>query len=234
MPVPAPATAELLKDVPIAASDEPGELTTPTGAALLTTLAAGFGPIPRMTIKAIGYGAGTREGQTRPNVLRVLIGEAVDEAGQTMDDTCAVDEITVLETHLDDATPQLIAYCMERLLGEGALDVYSVPIHMKKSRSGVLVTVLCEHDQVASMERILFTETTTFGIRRHAVRRTKLRRRHEPVTTPYGVIRMKIGGGPTAVTATPEYEDCKAAATTHHVPLRKVIAAANAAWAGRV
>jgi uncharacterized protein (DUF111 family) len=167
-------------------------------------------------------------------VLRVLIGEAVDEAGQTMDNTCAVDEITVLETHLDDATPQLIAYCTERLLEEGALDVYSVPIHMKKSRSGVMLTVLCGHHQVAAMERILFAETTTFGIRRHAVRRTKLRRRHEPVTTPYGVIRMKVGGCQGTVTATPEFEDCKAAATTHDVPLRKLVAAANAAWAGRV
>lgn len=222
MPVPAPATAELLKGVPLAACDEVGELVTPTAAAVLTTLADGFGPLPPMTIEAIGYGAGTRDGKTRPNVLRVLIGQ--------MGGSEEVDEVTVLETNLDDASPELVGHCMERLLQEGALDVYALPIHMKKSRSGVMLTVLCEPHRAAAMERIVFAETTTFGIRRHNVIRTKMRRRHETVATPYGELRMKVGERDGVVTASPEYEDCKAAAERHGVALRDVVAAVHAAW----
>lgn len=225
MPVPAPATAELLKGVPIAVCDEVGEMTTPTAAAVLTTLASGFGPLPAMTLKAIGYGAGTREGQKRANVLRVLIGEATEDGD--------ADEIAVLETNLDDASPELVGHCIERLLNEGALDVYAVPIHMKKSRSGVVLTVLCPHHQVPVMERILFAETTTFGVRRHSVARVKMRRRHETVTTPYGDVQMKVGERSGVVTASPEFEDCRAAALKHGVSLREVIAAANASWAAR-
>lgn len=225
MPIPAPATAELLKGVPLAACDEVGELITPTAAAVLTTLASEFGPLPAMTVTAIGYGAGTRDGKKRPNVLRVLIGR---EAGDG-----DADEIAVLETNLDDASPELVGHCIERLFDAGALDVYAVPIHMKKSRSGVVLTVLCGHDQVAGMERILFAETTTFGIRRHSVARAKMRRRHETVLTPFGEVGMKIGERDGAVTVSPEYEDCKEAAQKHSVPLREVIAAANVAWAGK-
>jgi uncharacterized protein (TIGR00299 family) protein len=225
MPVPAPATAELLRGVPLSACDEPGELTTPTAAAVLTTLATGFGPLPSMTVTAIGYGAGTRDGQRVPNVLRVMIGETTDDP-----DT---DAITVLETNLDDATPELVAHCMERLLSQGALDVYAVPIHMKKSRVGVMLTVLCSHDQAAAMEAILFAETTTFGVRRQSVTRTIMRRRHETVTTPFGDLRVKIGERGGVVTVSPEYEDCKAAARKHKTALREVIAAANAAWAAK-
>ncbi len=227
MPVPAPAAAELLKGIPIASCDEVGEMTTPTAAAVLTTLANDFGPLPNVTLSDIGYGAGTREGRTRPNLLRVLLGEAADH------DEADADEITVLETNLDDASPELVGHCTERLLDEGALDVYAVPIHMKKSRSGVVLTVLCQHHQVPAMERILFAETTTFGIRRHSVTRTKMQRRHEAVTTPFGQVRMKVGTRGGVETVSPEYEDCKAAAAKHGVPLRDVIAAANAAWAGR-
>ncbi len=225
MPVPAPATAELLKGVPLASSEEPGELTTPTGAAILTTLAGRFGPLPPMTLKSVGYGAGTREGLTRPNVLRVLVGEPTYPGD--------ADEIIVLETNLDDASPQLIAHGMERLLVEGALEVYAVPIQMKKSRTGVLLTVLCDPARVSVMEGVLFRETTTFGIRRHAATRTKLRRRHETVSTPYGNVRMKVGTADGVVTASPEFEDCKTAAQTHQVAVREVMAAANAAWASR-
>jgi uncharacterized protein (TIGR00299 family) protein len=225
MPVPAPATAELLKGVPLAESDEVGELVTPTAAALLTTLAHKFGPIPAMMVSSIGYGAGTREGVRVPNLLRVLTGRPTD-AGET-------DRITVLETNLDDASPELIGHCMERLLNEGALDVFAVPIHMKKSRTGVVLTVLCGPGRVAVMERILFAETTTFGIRRYQVDRTKMVRRHETVATPFGDIRMKIGLRNGITTVSPEYEDCKAAAHEHGVALRDVIAAANQAWAAR-
>ena len=225
MPVPAPATAELLKGVPLARSDELGELTTP--AAVLTTLAEGFGPRPEMTIRSIGCGAGTREGARLPNLLRVLVGEtAGPAAGET-------DEIAVLETNLDDLSAEIVGHCMGRLLDEGALDVYAVPIQMKKSRTGVLLTVLCGLDRVRVMERILFAETTTFGLRRGRVERVKMRRRHETISTAFGGIRMKIGEWEDVVTASPEYEDCRAAAQAHGVPLRAVVAAANATWSTR-
>ena len=223
LPIPAPATARLLQGVPIAACNEVGELTTPTAAAVLTTLASGFGPIPEMTLTAVGYGAGAREGGGRPNVLRVLLGQA---AGDQSD----VDQIVMLETNLDDASPEMIGYCTERLFNEGALDVYAVPIQMKKGRPGVVLTVLCGVTKASAMERVLFVETTTFGVRRRTVERTKLRRRLETVTTRFGDIRMKIGEREGVVTASPEYEDCKAAAVKHGVALREVIAAANAAW----
>ncbi len=226
LPIPAPATARLLQGVPLAACDEVGELTTPTAAAVLTTLSSAFGPIPPMTLTAVGYGAGSREGRIRPNVLRVLLGEGVEEGGD-------VDQVVALETNLDDASPELIGYCTERLLGEGALDVYSVPIQMKKQRPGVVLTVLCEIGKVSAMERILFAETTTFGIRRRTVERTKLQRRFVAIATPFGDIRMKVGEREGVVTASPEFEDCRAAALKHGVTLREVIAAANAAWARR-
>ncbi|UCC30387.1 MAG: nickel pincer cofactor biosynthesis protein LarC [Phycisphaerales bacterium] len=225
MPVPAPATSELLKGVPIAACDEAGELITPTGAAILTTLAAEFGPLPAMTVDSIGYGAGTREGHRRPNVLRVLIGETTRNGD--------ADEIAVLETNLDDASPEVVGHCMERLLTEGALDVYAVPIHMKKSRTGVVLTVLCEPGRAEAMQRLLFAETTTFGVRRHNAARVKMSRRHVTVNTPFGDIRVKVGERNGVVTASPEFGDCRAAAEKHNVPLREVITAANAAWSAK-
>lgn len=226
LPVPAPATAKLLEGVPISSCDEIGELTTPTGAAILTTLAHHFGPLPSMTLKTLGYGAGMREGRGRPNVLRVILGESADEAND-------VDQIAVLETNLDDATPQVVGHCMEKLMAAGALDVYVVPIHMKKWRTGILLTVLCTLEQSATMERILFTETPTFGIRARIVRRLILKRRLEMVATQFGDIRMKVGERDGVVTASPEFEDCRAAALKHGVALREVIAAANAVWARR-
>ncbi len=227
IPIPAPATIELLKGVPVAATEETGELTTPTAAALLATLADGFGPLPAMTLRSIGYGAGSRETAHRPNVVRVFVGTPADDA------TGDTDEVCVLETNLDDASPEIVGHCMARLLEKGALDVYAVPIHMKKSRTGVVLTVLCEPARVAEMEQVLFAETTTFGIRRHNAMRAKLRRRFETVTTRFGDIRMKIGEGEGAVTASPEFEDCKAAAQRHGAALREVLAAAQLAWAGK-
>lgn len=225
MPVPAPATAELLRGVPIAASDEPGELTTPTGASILTTLSESFGPMPAMTIHAIGVGAGTRDGHTRPNVLRVMLGASV-EVGE-------VDEIVALEANLDDVTPEVMSFAMDRLLAGGALDVYTQPILMKKGRSGWLLTVLSKPSQVADLERIMFAETPTFGVRRSTMRRSKLNRRHESVATPFGAIRMKIGERGDIVTVAPEYEDCRAAAEASGTPLRDVMAAARQAWSQR-
>ena len=225
LPVPAPATARLLEGCPIAACDEPGELTTPTGAALLTTLADEFGPLPAMKIEAIGTGAGTREGETRANILRLFVGEGAAA------DAAERDVITVLEAQVDDATGQSLAYACERLLEAGALDVYIVPIIMKKGRPGQLLTVLCGPGDVARLERLVFAETSTFGVRRYEAGRTKLARRHVTVETRYGPIRIKLGelGGKLAQ-AWPEYEECAAAARTAGVSLREVQQEALRAW----
>ena len=222
LPVPAPATAELLAGVPLAPSDEEGELTTPTGAALLTTLAETFGPLPAMRLSATGSGAGGREGKTRPNLLRVLIGETEAE-GDT-------DEITVLETNLDDTSPELVGHCLEQLLAQGALDAYAVPIQMKKSRAGVLLTVLCEPADAGKLEQVLFTETTTFGIRKQQMRRVKLQRRFESVDTPFGPIRVKVGTRAGVQKAAPEFEDCRQAAQARGVAVQEVMLAAQLAW----
>jgi pyridinium-3,5-bisthiocarboxylic acid mononucleotide nickel chelatase len=225
LPVPAPATAELLRGVPLAACDEAGELTTPTGAAIVTTLADSFGPLPALRIAAIGYGAGTRENRTRPNLLRLIIGER-DAAPASGDE-----QIIVLETQLDDATGQTLGHTLGRLLAAGALDAYTVPIGMKKGRPGQLLAVLCRPADVAGLEDLLFRETTTFGVRRHACQRTVLERGFETVSTPFGAIRVKVGRrGGAVLQAGPEYDDCAAAAQQHGVPLRQVQDAARQAW----
>ncbi len=222
MPIPAPATAELLQGVPLAETDETGELITPTGAAVLTTLAGDFGPLPAMRVSAIGYGAGTRDGAAVPNLLRVFLGEASD--------TDDADSVTVLETNLDDASGEIIGFTIERALQMGALDAYAVPIQMKKSRPGFVLTVICQSVDVSAMEAILFRETPTLGIRRRTMHRTKLKRRIETVDTAFGEIRIKVGQREGTTTASPEYEDCRAAAVKHDVALREVIEAARAAW----
>lgn len=222
LPVPAPATAELLKDVPVVAGSQACELTTPTAAAVLTTLAVGFGPVPPMTLKSVGYGAGSRNGEEPPNLLRVMLGQTL-EIRET-------DCVTVLESCIDDASPEIIGHCLERLLEGGALDAFVQPIQMKKWRSGVLVTVLCESQMVERMEGILFAETTTLGIRRRSDSRTRLRRRIETVETAFGPIRVKIGEGNGVVTASPEFDDCKNAARKRGVAVREVLDAAKAAW----
>jgi pyridinium-3,5-bisthiocarboxylic acid mononucleotide nickel chelatase len=227
MPVPAPATAELLRGVPIAACEETGELITPTGAAILNTLASEFGPMPAMTVTGVGYGAGTRDGKTRPNVLRVMIGEGENASRGD------VEQLMLLETNIDDATAQVVAYCSERLLAEGALDVWAQPIQMKKQRSGVMLSVLCRHFDANAMETILFRETPTLGIRRRMIERKALPRRVESVETRFGAIRIKVGEFEGSVTATPEYEDCRAAALKYGGPLCEVLTAANAAWRAR-
>ncbi len=226
LPVPAPATAVLLKGVPLASCDEDGELCTPTGAAILTTLAEEFGPLPPMSIAQIGYGAGNRDNQNRPNVLRVIVGEAKNRDSS--------DEIAVLETNLDDVTPEVVGYCLERLLEAGALDAYCTPIYMKKSRAAMQLTILSELADVKKLEAIVFTETPTLGIRRHEARRTKLDRSIERVETPYGSIGVKIGRrADTILTTSPEYEDCRKAAANHKVALRAVIESALRSWWNR-
>jgi hypothetical protein len=233
MPVPAPATANLLKGVPLAATEEVGELTTPTGAALLTTLCERFGPMSGMSIRDIGYGAGTRDGQTRPNVLRVMLGEPQPEAagGTTAESDEHADVVTLLEANLDDAPGQNVAHAAQLLLDAGALDVFLVPIMMKKGRPGQLITAICRTADAAALEAILFRETSTFGVRRHECSRSKLARTRESVPTSFGSIRVKVGRrGGEVLQVWPEYDDCAEAAGRSGASLREVQAAALEAW----
>jgi uncharacterized protein (TIGR00299 family) protein len=224
MPIPAPGTAELLKGVPLADSPIKAELTTPTGAAILTTIVDEWGDLPAMTVERIGHGAGRRELAEQPNLLRLFIGQAADPAES--------DQVWVLETNLDDVPAEVIGYCYERLLSAGALDVYSTPIVMKKNRPGVLLAVLSPQDSVAALEEILFRETGTFGIRRHAVSRHKLQRKLCTVSTVWGEVEGKLGwqNGSSAI-FTPEFEACARVAKEQGVPLREVYLAAQRAYA---
>lgn len=223
MPVPAPATAELIKGIEIVPSEVRFELLTPTGAAILTTLAEGFGLMPAMRISATGFGSGQRDYAELPNVLRLLVGQADGDVGR--------ETICVLEANLDDTTAEVIGYTMERLLAAGALDVYTTPIEMKKNRPGCLLSVLCQPGDTGQMESLLFTETTTFGVRRYPCSRTKLDRDYKKVDTPFGKITIKIGlHHGEVITYSPEYEDCRAAAQAHQVALREVMTAAMAAY----
>jgi hypothetical protein len=224
LPVPAPGTVELLKGVPLMACDEPGELTTPTGAAILTTLAESFGPMPSMMIESCGYGAGSREGVSRPNVLRLIVGCSADGHAEC-------DQVTILETNLDDTTGEEIGCATEALFAAGALDVFTTPIFMKKNRPGVLLSIIAPSEKSGACAEVLFAQTRTFGVRQHECRRTKLRRQSRTVSTRFGEIRMKIGsrdGGTTI--ASPEYDDCAAAARQHGVPLREVMFEAQRVW----
>lgn len=227
LPVPAPATAHLLRGVPVAPCEEMGELLTPTGAAILTTLADSFGAVPAMRIEQIGVGAGTRDGARRPNVVRALIGESGAPAER--------DEIVLLETNLDDATGETIGHTLDRLFAGGALDAYCVPIQMKKGRPGVILTVLAAPADADRLEAMIFEETGTFGVRRRPAARATLSRTHETVDTQYGAIRVKVGArAGRHVIASPEFEDCRRAATDHGVPLREVMAETMRRWnAGR-
>lgn len=223
MPIPAPGTAELLKGVPIAPSAIEAELTTPTGAAILTTLASEFGPLPAMRIELIGYGAGTRDLAEQPNVLRVFVGTSADATG--------TDRVWVLETNLDDLAGELVGHCTEQLLAAGALDVFTTPIGMKKNRPGVLLSVLCAEATIAPLEAIMFRETATFGVRRYSAVRSTLDRRSHTVATPFGPVAGKLGwrlGGPAVFS--PEYEDCCRVAAEQRVALRDVYAAAIRAF----
>jgi uncharacterized protein (TIGR00299 family) protein len=221
--VPAPATAELLRGVPLAESSIPFELTTPTGAAVLTTLAAGYGPVPAMTIDRIGYGAGQRELEQQPNVLRLLVGHAAQPEG--------IDQVWVVETNLDDTTGEIVGYCIARLWDAGALDVYATAIQMKKNRPGVKLTVLCTAEQLAAVEGILFAETTTLGVRRWSAGRRVLSRAAHTVQTPLGAVEGKIGwsadGSPRFA---PEFESCRRIAAASSVPLCDVYEAARRAF----
>jgi uncharacterized protein (TIGR00299 family) protein len=229
MPLPAPGTAELLKGVPLASSSIQAELTTPTGAAILTTVVQEWVEQPIMTIEQIGYGAGRRTFPDQPNLLRVFVGTVGGSAA------CSggyeTDQVWVLETNLDDIPAEVIGYCYDRLLTAGALDVFSTPIYMKKNRPGVLLSVLAPVAALPALEAILFQETTTLGVRRYPATRHKLHRCSCTVQTPWGPVQGKLGwreGYPPVFA--PEYEECARVAKMHNVPLREVYARVSGEW----
>jgi hypothetical protein len=229
-PVPAPATVELLKDAPVYSSGLQAELVTPTGAAIVKTLARRFGAFPEMKIEKSGYGAGSRDFPGHPNVVRISVGEA---ASNTLAAKTASETITVLEANLDDLNPQVFGYVMDRLFEESALDAFVVPVQMKKNRPGMLLTVLCKPEDASKLTQLIFTETTTLGVRRRDEMRQSLVRRWKNVRTPWGEVRIKIASmNGTIMNYAPEYEDCRRIAVEHHVPLKTVIQEAARAYLG--
>jgi pyridinium-3,5-bisthiocarboxylic acid mononucleotide nickel chelatase len=219
VPVPVPATLELLKGKPVL-HEGVGELTTPTGAALLAEFAT-IGPPPPMVVEHVGYGLGTKDFKDRANVLRMTLGRATQKAAT----------LTVLEANLDDCSPQLLGALLEALLEKGARDAWVAPVTMKKGRPGHLVGALVDGPTRAAVEDTLLRESTTLGVRSYAVERTELDRRFEEVTTPYGAVRVKIGSREgTVLNAAPEFEDCRARAQAANVPVKQVLQAALAAW----
>lgn len=221
--VPAPATAELLQGVPLAESIVEFELTTPTGAAICATLVDGYGPLPAMRVSKIGYGAGDKDFPVQPNVLRLFVGETADGA--------VSDQVWVVETNLDDVSGEIIGFAVTKLLEKGALDVYTTAIQMKKNRPGVTLTALCQAADVEKMEKILFRETGTLGIRRWPVSRHKMERREHAVTTPWGEIAGKLGWiAGQEPSFSPEFEACKKVAEAHGVPLKDVYETAQRAY----
>lgn len=224
LPVPAPATAELLRDAPTFSSGIEKELVTPTGAAIATTLATRFAEMPAMKLTAIGYGAGSADLKEQPNVLRLMIGESLERGAAESADA----PVAVIEANLDDMSPQIYGYFVERALEAGALDVFSTPVQMKKNRPGQLVTLLCEAGSRDRLIDLVFHETTTIGVRTYEVQRRTLARESVAVETPLGNIRMKISRlNGTVLNASPEYEDCQRIATQKNVPLKQVLATAN-------
>jgi uncharacterized protein (TIGR00299 family) protein len=225
-PVPAPATVRLLGDAPVYSRGPQAELLTPTGALLLTGYASGFGPLPPLRVQHTGYGAGDRDFAETPNVLRLIVGDSVEpEPG---------DRIVVLECEIDDMNPQIFGPLMDRLYDAGALEVVYAPVQMKKNRPGTLVTVLSPPDLRATLEAIVFAETTTIGVRYHEVQRTRLDREIVKVETPLGPVRLKIARrAGVVVNASPEFDDCVRLATERQLPLKEVQALAMKAWLER-
>ncbi|HTW32695.1 MAG TPA: nickel pincer cofactor biosynthesis protein LarC [Candidatus Sulfotelmatobacter sp.] len=219
-PVPAPATVELLTDAPVYSTGIQVELVTPTGAAIVRTIANRFASFPAMKIERSGYGAGSREIPGHPNVMRVVIGKP---SAATMS-SAENETISVLEANLDDLNPQIFGYVMDRLLEEGALDAFGMPVQMKKNRPGTLLTVLCKPEDAAKMRQLLFAETTTLGVRQRREDRQTLARRWESIQTQWGEVRIKIASmNGTVTNYAPEYEDCRRIAEEQHVPLKTVM-----------
>lgn len=218
LPVPAPATELVLRGMPIYSSGPAYEMTTPTGAAIAATLSRRFGPMPAMSVTASGYGAGGRDPQGHPNVLRVMLGEPAAQA----------DDVWVIEANIDDMNPQVYAYASERLFEAGALDVWMTPVMMKKARPATVLSVLCDEAAKPRVIETLFRQTTTIGVRHHKAARTVLERKITKAKTPWGVVRVKVSSYHGKVMrATPEYEDCANLAREFNVPLLEVIEAAR-------
>lgn len=227
MPIPAPATLEILKGVPVRLSEIPFELTTPTGAAIVKTLCT-FGPMPSMTIEKIGYGAGKKDFKEASNLVRAVIGTS--DAGSQAS-VSGRQTLTVLETNIDDMTPQVGSYLMERLLERGALDAFYTPVVMKKSRPGLLLTVLANSTDSSSLTDIILDESTSIGVRSYQVERECLERKFFKVETSAGTVQVKVSyrnGAP--VNVQPEYEDCKRLAMDKKLPLKNIIDEAKAAF----
>jgi pyridinium-3,5-bisthiocarboxylic acid mononucleotide nickel chelatase len=217
LPVPAPATLALLRDAPMYAAGPPMERVTPTGAAILRMLDVVYAPMPAMRISASGYGAGGRDTPGQANLLRLLVGEEADQHSAT-------EPIAIVETVIDDSTPQLIAYVSEVLLEAGAWDVYRTPVQMKKGRTGVQLTVLCHPDKVPALRDLLFRETTTIGMHWRIENKVSLAREFKEVQTEWGPVRIKIARWPSGeiANASPEYEDCRRLAAANSVSLKQV------------
>jgi uncharacterized protein (TIGR00299 family) protein len=226
-PIPPPAVTELLKEKPIYAGDIEGEFVTPTGAAIISAVCESFGPMPAMNIQSTGYGAGSRNHKNFPNALRVFVGESGDAAGS------ADETLLMIETNIDDLSPQVLGYVMDRALELGALDCYLTHTQMKKNRPGLLLSVLCRPAEREKFLQMIFTETTTIGARSYEVVRRALARTTVRVETQFGPIDVKVAypnDGNSAVNAMPEFEQCRTAARAAGVPLRQVQEAACAAY----
>jgi len=219
LPVPAPATANLLQGKPTYSNGVQRELVTPTGAAIVATLCDSFGPQPPMAVSAIGYGSGTADLEGQPNVLRIMVGEAAEKAVAGYDE-----EISVIEANLDDMNPQIYGYFLERALAAGALDVYTTPVQMKKNRPGTLLTVLCKPQDTNALTSMIFAETTTFGVRTTSAQRRILPREHVSVSTTFGDVRIKLSRvNGRILHISPEFDDCRKLAVEKNVPLQQVI-----------
>jgi uncharacterized protein (TIGR00299 family) protein len=219
LPVPAPATLALLADAPVYAAGPPMERVTPTGAAVLRMLEVCYEPLPAMRIGKSGYGAGGRDTPGEPNLLRLLVGEAEDSTVEQSE------SIAIIETVIDDSSPQLLGYVSELLLGAGAWDVYRVAVQMKKGRTGVQLTVLCRPDLVPALRDLIFRETTTIGLHWRIENKIALAREFLQVETPWGPVQIKIARWPSGIVAnaSPEFEDCRRIAAQHALPLKLVM-----------
>jgi len=227
LPVPAPATLALLRGRPVYGGPVSAELVTPTGAAILTTIADDFGPLPEMRPERIGMGAGSRDHPELPNVLRAVLGEGDPLAG-------ARDTVAVLQANLDDLNPQIAGHLLDELLAAGALEVFFTPAQMKKNRPGLLLTVLAREPEAERLARMIFSETTTIGVRWQRARRWELPRREERVRTRWGTVRVKIAElAGEDLQAAPEYEDCRALARRFGVPVRRILLEAAQAAVAR-
>jgi uncharacterized protein (TIGR00299 family) protein len=232
-PVPPPAVTELLKGVPFYSTEIAGELVTPTGAAIITTVCAEYGPIPLLKLEHTGYGAGTREYQKFPNALRVLVGEQEENARKSIE--VADERLWMIETNMDDISPQILGHVMERAFDLGALDCFFTSVQMKKNRPGVLLSILCREKERATLSELLFSETTTLGIRAYEVERRALERQIVRVETQYGSIDVKVAElNGHIIKVMPEYDQCRQTARAANLPLRVIEEAARNAFDERV